>query len=60
MQTPDWRKILIAYIRHVYESEGWHFIPDRESRGWLPENLNEEEIDALIEARDEAKTEELS
>ena len=53
MQT-DWRKILIAYIRHVKDEEGWHFLPDKDMYGWLPVGLTDEEMNALLQARDEA------
>lgn len=55
MQTIDWRKILIAYIQHVNEREGWHFLGGV-SDGW-PVNLNEDERAALEQARDEAEAE---
>jgi hypothetical protein len=59
-EETGWRKILIAYIRHVVEEEGISFLEDPWRYGpssLLAAVLTPEELAALLEAEKETRTE---
>ena len=44
MKEVDWKKILLAYIRHVRDFEGIDFLC---GYGWTPNGLTDRELKAL-------------